>query len=140
MKKTQETRRWPAGTCCGRLKKIPINWKSTNQHSNKPVFKCHPGPLSHKPGYLDRWREFVWGRREETKSFAGISGLCLGHSFSSGRMSNGSKDFCDSRRSWFVCASSFAVQFIIFGIHSSVGIFFIAFEREFHRSESATGT
>lgn len=59
---------------------------------------------------------------------------------STDRMANYCKDFsCDSHRSWFVCGSSFVVQFIIFGVHSSVGIFFIAFGREFHRSESATG-
>ena len=59
---------------------------------------------------------------------------------STNRMANCCKDFSyDSRRSWFVCGSSFVVQFIIFGVHSSVGIFFIAFGREFHRSESATG-
>ena len=76
---------------------------------------------------------------------------CMGSSTKSGtfsavrvrskhRMASYCKDFSyDSRRSWFVCGSSFVVQFIIFGVHCSVGIFFVALGREFHRSESATG-
>lgn len=75
----------------------------------------------------------------ETEEGAQKKVLDVTSPFISCRMTDYSKDFHDSRRSWFVCASSFVVQFIIFGIHSSVGIFFIAFGKEFQRSESATG-
>lgn len=75
----------------------------------------------------------------ETEKGAQKKVLDVTSPFISCRMTDYSKDFHDSRRSWFVCASSFVVQFIIFGIHSSVGIFFIAFGKEFQRSESATG-
>ena len=49
------------------------------------------------------------------------------------------KRLYDTRRSWLVCASSFLVQFIIFGVHSSYGIFFVAIQEEFQERESATG-
>lgn len=50
------------------------------------------------------------------------------------------KDFnYDFKCFWFVCVFLFIVQFIIFGIYSFVGIFFIVFDKEFYWSEFVIG-
>lgn len=49
------------------------------------------------------------------------------------------KPAVDSKYSWAVCASSFILQFVIFGVNNSFGTLFLELLKDFKRSESATG-